>query len=41
MMKNLILTAKKLALKLASFPGPPGTFYHVQDVKGRQEVDTT
>ena len=34
---------------LASFPGSPlykqggeaGTFYHVHDVKGRREVDTT
>ena len=33
---------------LASFPGSPGqgrgepgTFYHVRDVKGRHEVDTT
>ena len=38
-----------LACRLASFPGSPrykeggepGTFYHVRDVRGRREVDTT
>ena len=44
----LFMGVKWCACMLALFPGSPGlgqgepgTFYHVRDVKGRRDIDTT